>query len=165
VSTRFLTRTAILLAIVVAVQFLQMRQPITGPLVNAILLIAASMVGIGSGVLIGLLTPLVAFALGVLPAPLAPAIPGIMAGNAVLVTAFGLMSRQPWLGKSGPYLGVAVGALLKYLVLAGVVRFLIQVPPKIAVSLQIPQLFTALVGGALALIVIGVLRLVVKGGT
>jgi hypothetical protein len=157
-NTRYLTRTAILLAIVIAVQFLRIHQFVTGPLVNAVLLIAASMVGIGSGVLIGLLTPVVAFAVGILPQPLAPAIPGIMAGNAVLVITFGLLSRLWRPGKGGSYLGIAAGAVLKYLILAGVVRFLIRVPPPVAVSLQLPQSFTALAGGVIALIVIGVLR-------
>jgi hypothetical protein len=161
VTTRFLTRTAVLLAIVLAIQLLRLPQPVTGPLVNAILLLAGALVGMGSGVMIGMLTPFVAFLVGILPPVLGPAIPAIIAGNTVLVVVFSLFHKLV-AGRSGPYLGIIVGAGLKYLVMAGAVKYLLALPPGAATALQIPQLLTALAGGILALIGIRVLHLITE---
>ena len=60
--TRMLTRTALLLALCVVVQqFKTVSQFITGPLVNLILLLAALAVGLGSGLCIAVLSPILAF--------------------------------------------------------------------------------------------------------
>lgn len=160
VSVRLLTRTAILLGLTLAIQMLRLPQPATGPLVNAMLVLTAATVGAPSGVAIGLLTPWIAFANGILPPVLGPAIPFIMAGNAVLVLTFAVAARLTaggrWAGQRrvGQVAGVLAGGFLKYLVISAAVRFLVNVPVPVAVALQLPQLFTAWTGGALALAVV-----------
>jgi len=60
-SIRWLTRTAILLAITLAFQMMGFPQMITGPAVNAMLLLSGTYVGALSAVIIGMLTPFIAF--------------------------------------------------------------------------------------------------------
>ncbi len=145
----FLTRTAILLALTLVVQMMGLPQYATGPLVNTMLYMAAVFVGICAGVAIGVITPVVAFWRGILPAPLGPMIPFIAIGNAVLVIIFGLLEPR---GRLAAILGVLVASVAKFLVLSSAVRFVVEVKPAIATMMQMPQLFTALAGGAIALV-------------
>ena len=157
----WLTRTAVLLALTLTVQFLGLPQWFTGPLVNAFLLLASSLVGMGSGVVIGLLTPWIALLRGILPPPLAPVVPFIMLGNALLVIIFSLITRKKevlWLN----VLALSLAAFGKYLLLSQAVRYLVEVPPRVAQAMQIPQLLTALAGGAIALLVGGAVKRALK---
>jgi hypothetical protein len=142
----FITRTAILMALTLVIQMMGMPQYATGPLVNTMLYIASVFVGIFGGVAIGLVTPVIAFWRGILPPPLGPMIPFIALGNAVLVIVYGLI------GKRNKYVAVVLASVIKYLVMAGAVRLVVAVPPKIAQMMQVPQLITALAGGAIAIV-------------
>ncbi|HSW10186.1 MAG TPA: ECF transporter S component [Bacillota bacterium] len=163
-DTRTLTRTAILLGVTMAIQMLRMPQPVTGPLINAMLVLTTLTVGMAAGIFIGLLTPWVAFTVGILPPVLGPAIPFIMGGNAALVLVMGAAIRLghqlkfPQGERLAQIGGVIVGGFAKYLVISTAVRFLIQVPPPVAALLQLPQLFTAWTGGALAVAIIWAAR-------
>ena len=81
-----------------------------------------------------------------------PAIPFIMIGNALLVIVYLFRSR---LGKglAGSGIGLVVGAIIKFLVLSSAVRFIVSVPPPVAQAMQIPQLYTAILGGIVAIAV------------
>mgnify|MGYP000865776965 FL=1 len=147
---RWLTRTAILLALTVVIQMFGWPQLVTGPLVNAMLLLACIFAGPSSAVVIGLGTPLIAFSRGILAPPLAPMIPFIMLGNAVYVLLFSLLKNK---SKWGEGLGLAAGSIVKFLVLAIAVQFLTKLPPPVAQAMQWPQLLTAIVGGLIALAV------------
>lgn len=50
-------------------------------------------------------------------------------------------------------LGIAVGAVVKYLILSQSVAYLVSVPPPVAKAMQFPQLLTALAGGVIAIVV------------
>lgn len=154
-NVRTLARVALLLAVTLVVQMAGLPQPITGPAVNAMLILATLFVGPWGAVAIGLLTPWVAFLRGTLPAPLGPAIPFIIAGNALLVLVYWAvlrLSRSRPLGP-GSWAGLLLAAFAKYAVIAGAVQFLLHLPPKLAGALGLPQLFTALIGGFIALLV------------
>jgi len=146
---RFVTQTAMFFALTLLVQAFGFPQMLTGPLVNAFLLLSTIFSGILSGIIIGLFTPWVALLRGILPAPLGPMVPFIMVGNGALVTVFGLLAKRKSL--SFEIVGVCLGALVKYLILSQAVRFLVAVPPPVARAMQVPQLVTALLGGAIAL--------------
>jgi len=109
------TQTAMFFALTLLVQAFGFPQMLTGPLVNAFLLLSTIFSGILSGIIIGLFTPWVALLRGILPAPLGPMVPFID------------------------------------LILSQAVRFLVAVPPPVARAMQVPQLVTALLGGAIAL--------------
>lgn len=151
---RWVSRTAVLFALTLVIQLLGLPQFITGPLVNAFLLLATMMVGVSSGMVIGLFTPWVAFSRGILPAPMGPMIPFfIMLGNVTLVIVFFLITtrRENNIGFLG--LGIFIGSIAKYLVLSQSVAFLVSVPPPVAKMMQFPQLITALVGGVIAIVI------------
>ncbi len=150
-TTKILTRSALILALAIVVQSIRLPQYFTGPLVNTLLFLASALVSPISGVIVGLFTPLLAFSMGIMP--LAPAVPVIMLGNSSLALIFGLLRQKP-------ILGVIFAAVGKYAVMALSVFYLfpmllhITFPQKLLATLTTPQLFTALGGGLIALIVL-----------
>jgi riboflavin transporter len=168
-KVRFLVRGGLLLALAIVFQFVgknvpQINQFLVGPLINAVLIVAAYYCGTWWGVAIGVLTPVTAFLLGQLNSAMAPFIPFIMLGNAIIVVFFGLLKNYKSWGKYG---GVMAGAVLKYAFLALSSTKLIHVlgisfNPKVEKALVNAmgslQLITALIGGAIALMVIGVVK-------
>lgn len=152
VEVRDLTRAAMLLALALVVQALRLPQPFTGPAINAILILAIPLVGGLAGVLIGFITPWVAVLTGILPPPVAPFAPFIMIGNALLCISFAALRRV------NAWLAAGAAAVIKFLWLAASVRYLaalfrIALPLKVAATFQLPQLYTALAGGLIALII------------
>jgi hypothetical protein len=134
-------------------------QPVTGPLVNALVLISVETLGVWPAIVLGMITPLGAMLHGVLPLPLAVMIPFIMLGNATLVAVYNaLRLRNRWLA-----LGVA--ALAKFAVLYAAVTFFVARPLELALNgaartvvmpaaianmMSWPQLVTAVAGGLIA---------------
>ena len=152
-----LTRTSVLLALALVFQigFTQFAQPVVGPLVNMTLLIAAVVVGSLPAIVIGCLTPLMAFVLGIMP--LLPLVPFIMLGNILLIISFNLTRKA--FSKYGEVIAVVVAAFLKFAFLAVSIRYLItffieKVPPKLIAAFSLPQLYTALIGGFLAIVIV-----------
>lgn len=161
----FITRTAMLLALALAVQFSLLRlfpgNPvivyIVGSLINMILIIAALSTGVWSGAFIGIMTPLVAFTTGHLPFPVL--IPFIAVANIILVVSFVLVKN--FLGNKNTSFIVAgvIAALLKFLVMYLSATFILPlfaaIPApaiaKLSAAWSIPQLVTALIGLGLAI--------------
>ena len=171
-KVRFITRTAVLLALVVVIQTLgrvalapAISNYVVGPLVNACLLIAVASTGFWSGASIALLAPVGAVLTGAL-IPLA-FVPVIGLGNLVLVLVFTLfngwkMNLTTPIWRQGT--GMAAAALAKFGFLYAGVRiavnsgFLGNLPQKQANGLiaafSVPQLITALTGSIVALVII-----------
>lgn len=158
ITTKIITRSALILAIAIAIQSVRMPQAVTGPIINTLLFIAVATTGTISGVLVGLFTPILAFAFGIMP--LAPAVPVIIAGNIVLALVFGFIKNA--------YVGVIGAAVAKFAVMAiGVYYALpllvnVNLPPKVIATLTTPQLFTAIGGGVIALIILKALKMLNK---
>lgn len=146
---KMLTRTALLLALTLAVQGLRMPPVFTGPIVNFMLILTTALVGIGRGTLIGLFTPWIALITGIIPAPLAPAIPFIMTGNGIYCIFFGLGHKR---FRGGSWFGLVVGSLLKFAIIAGAAGYLLALPSPVVEVLLVPQLINALTGGGAAII-------------
>lgn len=103
INVRILCRTALLLALCIASQFLKNTSVyITGSIVNAILIISVLSCGLLSGVIISVITPLTSW--WITGSPLISAIPlllpCIMLGNLIIVCAVWCFSQ--WLGKRVP---------------------------------------------------------------
>ena len=170
----WITQTAVLLALLVTLQALTkpLGQIVTGSCVNAVLAVAALLGGLASGIVIALISPYLAFALGIAPQILT--VPAIMAGNAVYVILLYLIAdrtgknpvRQAaaWICAAAAkfaalYLLVAkliCGVLAEDLLAAGTMK-----PPMLQalpVTFGWPQLVTALIGGAAALVILPVLK-------
>ena len=152
--------TLALIALGVLIPQMGLPQAITGPLVNALLILSVETAGIGPAVLVGLTTPLSALANGVLPLPLMLMIPFIGIANAILSTVYGALRAR----HKG--LALAAAAVLKFAWLYGVTTWLVARPLQVAIGgaaqavalppalvgmMGWPQLATALAGGLLAL--------------
>ncbi|NLE76824.1 MAG: ECF transporter S component [Chloroflexi bacterium] len=158
-------KLALLVAAGLAVTTTGLPQPVTGPLVNALLILAVEWAGPASAVLLGMVTPLGAASSGTLPLPMVVLIPFIALGNAVLVGLYAaLLRRSRWLA-------LAAAALAKFAFLYGVVTALLLRPLEVAVAgapqavaipaalaemMRWPQLATALAGGLIAFGALGV---------
>ena len=141
---------AVLLGIVIIVPAFIHAQWITGPVVNATLLIVAVLIGPMEAVLIGLIPSTVALSAGLLPLPLAPMVPFIMLGNAILIAVF------HYLYKKNFFVALGISAFLKFAFLHQTVVWLMsrmldgKIVAKLAVMMSWPQFFTAVIGGVIA---------------
>lgn len=170
---RWITETALLIALLVTLQVLTkgFGQLVTGSCVNAVLAVAVLVAGSVSGVIVALISPVLAWLLGI--APMAVTVPAIMAGNTVYVLLLHLMAgkAQKLLQKVLAWL---VAAAAKFAVLWLIVTQLIcgllsesllasgslKAPmlKALPVTFSWPQLITALIGGAVALLIAPTLR-------
>ncbi len=147
-QTRTVTQLGLLLAIALAIQSFHLPTFVTGPAINAVLIIAVAFTGVSGSILIGSITPLAALAMGIVQPVTVPLVPVIMAANATLGIVFHLLRKR------NNYLAVTVAALAKYLAFYIGINFIIvfvniKIPAPVLAVFQLPQLFTALVGGFL----------------
>lgn len=176
---RWITETALMLALLVVLQAATRplnNQFVTGTCVNAVLVLTAMLVGLGSGLTVALISPVLAFLLGI--APQAVVVPAIMAGNAVYVALVrgitqGTCDRVGTMAAGWLLASLAKFATL-YLLVAKVICGLISGPllasgalkeamlKALPVMFAWPQLFTALAGGAAALLMTPVLKKALK---
>ncbi len=137
-----------------------MPQWVTGPLVNALLILTGLWLGPSEAAIVGMVTPLSAAVRGVLPLPLLVMIPFIALGNAALVTVFGALRGR------GHVLAACVASGAKFVVLYAAVTLLVArplslvmgggaqvvtIPAAITEMMRWPQLATALAGCGIAL--------------
>jgi hypothetical protein len=177
----FITQTAVMLAVLIGVQFATgfvpppFRQFVTGSAVNLILFVTALTIGPISGLIVGVASPFLALTVGIAP-PLFPMIPFIAAGNAVQVAAVSLVRRFAGDHKIKALLltaaGLAGASAAKALTLwVGITKIVLSavpdVPPPMAATITAmftwPPLITALIGSALTLAVMPLLRKAVAG--
>jgi len=149
---------AVLMVIATAAPLLGHNQALTGPLVNAALLISAVLFGSQGAVFVGLIPSVVALAAGLLPLPLAPMVPFIMISNTVLILTFNYLKRWNF------WLGVMAASFLKFLFLIStsylVVNLILNqtVAQKAAAMMSWPQLLTALAGGGIAYLALRIFK-------
>lgn len=174
----WITRTAVLIALLIVFQWglsslSGQNQLVVGPAVNLVLIIAAVISGLYSGITVAVVSPFLAFVLGVGP-KIIGVIPFIALGNLVLVLIWYFIAKNASATVDG-YIRMAialvVGAGVKFAVLyLSIVKlaipFLLSLSePQAKVMSQmfgVTQLYTAVIGGAIALIVIPILRKAVK---
>ena len=163
----WITETAVMTALLIVLQTAAKAggQYVTGSCVNAVLAVSVLAVGVWSGVVVALLSPFFAFLLGIGP-QLLPIVPSIAVGNLVLGLLAG--ERETPLWRSGAAWVLAAGAKFAVLYLL-VVKLLCTVlplkEPQIAtfsIMFSYPQLVTALVGGAVGLLLAPALRRAIR---
>jgi len=174
---RFVTETAIMLALLVSLQALTkgFGQLVTGSCVNAILAISVLVGGLGSGLTVALISPVLAFLLGIAPQILT--VPAIMAGNAVYVVLLYVIAGNSksivrkviaWVVAAAAkfaalyaiVVGLICGVLSEGLLAAGTLKE--PMLKALPATFSWPQLITALIGGAVALLIVPVLRKALK---
>lgn len=135
-------------------------QWITGPMINAILVIVLFLLGIRSAFLVCLVPSLMALSGGLLPPVLAPVIPFIMIGNIIFILTIDLVYNTFRDNNKGFFVGVLLGAVLKFLFLflsVNLIEKLLlkkELIIKVAQMMSWTQLATALTGGMIAFIVL-----------
>jgi len=178
-KTRFITYTAVLLALLLGVQFLtqSFSQFVTGSLVNLILLVSVFIVGIGSGLIIGLVSPFLAFFVGIGPAFI-QITPFMAIANIILVSIASLVRKYIAKGNKKDVLitgaGLVTAAIAKTTFFwVGLVLIALPLIPGInekqlaviSTAFTWPQLVTALIGSTLAMIIVPLLKKALKAGT
>ena len=171
---RWITETAIMIALLVTLQAFTkpMGQLVTGSCVNAVLAISVLVGGMSCGVTVALVSPVMAFLLGIAPQVLT--VPAIMAGNTVYVVLLRLIAGADSKATVKQIAAWAVAAIAKFATLYLLVAKLIcgvmaenliasgvMKPPMVQAlpaTFSWPQLFTALIGGAVALVIVPVVR-------
>lgn len=171
---RWITETAIMLALLVTLQALTkpLGQLVTGSCVNTVLAVSALVGGLWCGLTVAVISPILAFLLGIALQILT--VPAIMAGNAVFVLLLSLLADKN--GKNLVKQGIAwvVSAAAKFVTLYVIVVKIIcgvmassllasgalkePMLKALPATFSWPQLFTALIGGAIALLIVPVLR-------
>jgi hypothetical protein len=175
---RFITETAVMLALLVSLQALTkpMGQLVTGSCVNAVLAISALVGGLASGITVALISPVLAFLLGIAPQILT--VPAIMVGNTVYVVLLSLLADKDGKNIVKQIIAWIVAAAAKFAALYIIVVKIIcgvMAPSLLAAgtmkepmlkvlpaTFSWPQLITALIGGAVALLIVPVLRKALK---
>ncbi|MBQ8579252.1 MAG: hypothetical protein IJ448_00980 [Oscillospiraceae bacterium] len=175
----WITETAVMLALLVTLQALTkpLGQMVTGSCVNAVLAVSVLLGGMGCGITVAVISPVCAFLLGI--APNFITVLPIMVGNVCFVALLRCI-----VGKSGRPLwkqpvALAAAAVTKFAVLYVLVvkvicgvaadallgqklgQTVLLAPPMLKMLPAMfawPQLFTALIGGAVALLIAPVLR-------
>ena len=171
---RWITETAIMVALLVTLQALTkpLGQLVTGSCVNAVLAISALVGGLSCGATVALISPVMAFLLGIAPQPVT--VPAIMAGNTVFVVVLQLVAGRDirnvtkqivaWLGAAVAkfvtlyviVVKIICGVASASLLAAGTLKE--PMLKALPATFSWPQLFTALIGGAVAMAVVPVVR-------
>lgn len=169
-KTLWITQTAVLIALLVVLQATTSAagQIVTGSCVNAVLAVAALFGGLSCGLTVALVSPFCAFALGIGPQLIA-IVPAIALGNGVYVAVLAWLNRDP-LTVPGKVLMWLAASFAKFLTLyMVVVQLLCRVLPlkeaqinTFSTMFSFPQLFTALIGGAVAIVIVPVLKKALK---
>lgn len=168
----WMTETAVMLALLIALQWATSYIPkpagqfVTGSLVNAVLGVTILTAGISSGVTVALLSPIFAFLLNI--APNAVTVPAIMIGNVLFVLVLKLAggsAEKLW----RRLVALLTAAIVKFATLYALVVWVIcgvaaeallaqgllkqPMLSALPASFSVPQLVTALIGGAIALLI------------
>ena len=170
----WITETAVMLALLVTLQTLTkpMGQLVTGSFVNAVLAVTVLVAGLYSGVTVALISPVLAYLLGIAPQILT--VPAIMVGNTVYVVLLYFIAgtdSKKVLRRAAAWM---IAATVKFATLYAIVVWLIcgvfaerlmdagtlKAPMlnMLPATFSWPQLITALIGGAVALIIAPVIR-------
>lgn len=173
----WITETAVMLALLITLQWATkpLGQLVTGSCVNAALAVTVLVAGMSSGVTVALLSPVFAFLLGIAPQILT--VPAIMVGN----TAFVILLRRIcggmkplWRPVTAWLTAAAVKFGILYLLVAEVIcglaapallrQGILKEPmlKALPATFSWPQLVTALIGGAAALLMVPVLKKALK---
>lgn len=170
ITTRQIAITGIILAICIVSQFFKnISVFITGPIINACLIIAVLTAGLLCGIILSIITPVTAFIITGSPVMAAvPAmIPMVMLGNTLLVLCVWLFYRKLCKGIGSNIrlcIGMVAGSLIKALVMGLTISLWLlptflptPMQEKMLGALQMQfstvQLVTALIGSVLAFII------------
>ena len=173
-KVRWITETAVMLALLVALQALTkgFGQLVTGSCVNAVLAVTVLTAGLGSGIVVAVISPVLAYLLGIAPQILV--VPAIMVGNTVFVVLLRLIAggdSKKVVRQIAAWLAAALAKFAVLYLIVGKIICGVMAPSLLAAgslkepmlkalpaTFGWPQLVTALIGGGIALLIVPVLR-------
>lgn len=168
---RWITETAVMLALLIVLQSVtkSFGQLVTGSCVNAVLAMTVLIAGLPSGITVAVISPVLAYLLNIALQILT--VPAIMVGNTLFVVLIKLLYGESVVKKITAWLIAAVakfavlwvlvaqvicGLLADSLIAGGLMKEpMLQMLPA---TFSWPQLFTALIGGAVAILIAPVIR-------
>lgn len=175
---RWITETAIMLALLVTLQALtkSFGQFVTGSCVNAVLAVTVLFAGLSSGITVAVISPILAFLLNIAPQILT--VPAIMVGNTVFVVLLHFLADRTGKNIGKQVAAWLIAAVAKFAALYFIVVKIIcgvmaesllasgamkePMLKALPATFSWPQLVTALIGGAVALAIVPVLRKALK---
>lgn len=182
-KTRWIVRTGVLLALLITLQALTkpLGQLVTGSCVNALLAVAALFGGVTCGLCVGLASPVIAFLLGI--APNFVTVLPIMLGNACYVSVLRLLGggwKPVWKKTVAVIAAAGIKFAVLYLLVVEVIcgvasgvllgqklgQTVVLAPPMLELlpaMFSWPQLVTALIGSAVAMAALPLLRKALSG--
>ena len=170
-KVRWITETDVMLALLFALQAVSRAagQLVTGSFVNAVLATTVLIAGMSSGVTVALISPVMAYLLGI--APQFVTVPAIMIGNTVFVVLLKLISTDSLWRKIAAWLTAAAAKfvvlwLLVTKIICGIAAApllesgMLKAPmlEKLPAMFAWPQLATALIGAAAGLVIAPLVR-------
>lgn len=166
ITTKQIVTTGIILAICIISQFFKnLSVYITGPIINACLIICVLSCGLACAIALSVITPITSFIITGSPimAAIPAIIPCVMIGNAILVVCIHLLKNK--IGKENISLPISmvIGSIVKAAFMWIVISLLIvpsmlpeaMMPkmPVIQATFSTTQLITALIGSVFAYII------------
>ena len=171
----WITRTAVFTALIIVLQAVTAalgNTLLTGSIVNLLLIVTVMTSGYASGLTVALISPVVAKLVGI--GPLWELIPFISIGNITLVSIWRFLgNKKNWKPAVTYIITLACAAVAKFLVLyAGIVLFAVPILLKlpdpqagvVSSMFSFPQLFTALIGGGIASVILPTLKKAIGKG-
>lgn len=167
-KTLWLVRTGLMIALLVTLQYITKAggQFVTGSCVNAVLAISVLICGLSSGLTVSLISPFMAFLLGIGPA-LIYIVPAIAIGNCVYVLLLHFLYKKAlWRQAVSLFAAASAKFMALYLLVSVLLCNILPLKPMQIKTFQAmfswPQLVTALIGGALALAIVPVIKKAIK---
>ncbi|PKM62734.1 MAG: ECF transporter S component [Firmicutes bacterium HGW-Firmicutes-21] len=174
----WITRTGVLIALLVALQWglgsmTGNNQLVVGSAVNLVLIVAVVLSGLYSGAAVAVVSPFTAYMFGIGTTFIA-LVPFIALGNLSLIIVWFLITKKAAVNANG-YIkmvtALVLGALIKlgllyFTVVKLAIPFILNVNEKqaavLSANFSLPQLVTASIGGAIAILIIPVVKKAIK---
>lgn len=167
-KTLFITRTAAMLALLIVLQAAtkNLGQFVTGSCVNAVLAAATLLGGFASGLIVAVVSPFLAFLLGIGP-KLIEVVPAIAIGNLALVLILWAIKGDGALNRVIKWIAASVGKfLVLYLLVIQLLCRVMTLPEKMIATFSTmfswPQLVTALIGSGIVLLILPILQKAIR---
>lgn len=167
-KTIFITRTAAMLALLIVLQAAtkNLGQFVTGSCVNAVLAAATLLGGFASGLIVAVVSPFLAFLLGIGP-KLIEVVPAIAIGNLALVLILWAIKGDGALNRVIKWIAASVGKfLVLYLLVIQLLCRVMTLPEKMTATFSTmfswPQLVTALIGSGIMLLILPILQKAIR---
>lgn len=167
-KTLFITRTAAMLALLIVLQAAtkNLGQFVTGSCVNTVLAAATLLGGFASGLIVAVVSPFLAFLLGIGP-KLIEVVPAIAIGNLALVLILWAIKGDGALNRVIKWIAASVGKfLVLYLLVIQLLCRVMTLPEKMTATFSTmfswPQLVTALIGSGIMLLILPILQKAIR---